>query len=212
MNSPKSWYKYVPDVQRYLNSSYQQSIGSTPLELLVGTEMRNKEDLRLRQLIEAEYRSNYIEERETAREEARAQISRVQEENRRNFNRKRKEPTQYEIGELVAIKRTQFGTGLKFCPKYLGPYRITSVNAHDRYEVTKESEGEGPGVTTTSADYMKPWKRSTEELLDSSGSDEEQEGRVVGCENNNACAEEAEEGGGRRTRYGGKKHVETYAT
>lgn len=80
----------------------------------------------------------------------------------------------YEIGDLVAIKRTQFGTGLKIARKYLGPYKVKKIGVNERYEVEKVGEHEGPITTTTSADQMKPWRhqRSYEEYV---SSDEEEQ-------------------------------------
>ena len=37
----------------------------------------------------------------------------IQEENKIQFNRSWKKPKIYEMGDLVAIQRTQFGSGLK---------------------------------------------------------------------------------------------------
>ncbi|GFW75541.1 transposon Ty3-I Gag-Pol polyprotein [Trichonephila clavipes] len=42
---------------------------------------------------------------------------------------------QYEIGDIVAIQRTQFGTGLKLRPKFFGPYEVVKVKPKDRYDV-----------------------------------------------------------------------------
>ncbi|GFX08210.1 transposon Tf2-9 polyprotein [Trichonephila clavipes] len=63
--------------------------------------------------------------------------------------------------ELVAIKRTQFDAGLKLRPKFYGPYRIKTVKPHDRYEVEKVGQHEGPYLTSTAVDFMKMW--STDE-------------------------------------------------
>lgn len=58
----------------------------------------------------------------------------------------------------MAIKRTQFGPGLKLKPKYLGPYRVTKLKRNDRYDVEKtDSSAEGPICTSTCAEYMKMW-------------------------------------------------------
>ena len=38
---------------------------------------------------------------------------RIQEENKTQFNRSRKKPKKYKVRDLVAIQRTQFGSGLK---------------------------------------------------------------------------------------------------
>jgi len=43
------------------------------------------------------------------------------------YNLCRKEPTKYKLGDLVAIKRTQQGPGLKLRSKFIGPYKITSI-------------------------------------------------------------------------------------
>jgi len=45
--------------------------------------------------------------------------SRIQKENKRIYNKKKKAPAQYR-GDLIAIKRTQARPGLKFAVKYLG--------------------------------------------------------------------------------------------
>ncbi|GFT76128.1 uncharacterized protein TNCV_4645301 [Trichonephila clavipes] len=53
----------------------------------------------------------------------------------------------YKPGDTVATQRTQFGTRLKLRPKYFGPYEVTKVNKHDRYEVQKIGQHEGSNVT-----------------------------------------------------------------
>jgi len=77
----------------------------------------------------------------------------------------------YKVGDLVAIKRTQFGSGLKLFPKFLGPYQITIIKRNDRYGVTKAGEHEGPNVTSSAADLMKPWS-TLEDDTSSSETDE----------------------------------------
>ncbi|KAH8279239.1 hypothetical protein KR026_004571, partial [Drosophila bipectinata] len=61
---------------------------------------------------------------------------------------------------LVAIKRTQFGAGLKLKKKYLGPYTVTRKLRHGRYLVEKVGDDEGPNKTNTVAEYMKLWSSS----------------------------------------------------
>ncbi|GBL93950.1 Transposon Tf2-9 polyprotein [Araneus ventricosus] len=46
-DDPTKWFKFVPELQRILNSTYQRSINLTPFELLVGVKMRDKTDLKL---------------------------------------------------------------------------------------------------------------------------------------------------------------------
>ena len=62
----------------------------------------------------------------------------------------------YKRGGLVAIQWTQFGSGLKMRPKFHGPYEVTKVKSHDRYDVKKVGNHKGPINTSTAADHMKP--------------------------------------------------------
>lgn len=41
----------------------------------------------------------------------------------------------------------------------MGPYEVTKSKRNDRYDVKKVADFEGPNATSTSCDYMKPWKR-----------------------------------------------------
>ncbi|GFV72438.1 hypothetical protein TNCV_639001 [Trichonephila clavipes] len=43
----------------------------------------------------------------------------------------------YQKGDLVAIQRTQFGSGLKLRPKFLGPYKVIEVKPRDRYNLER---------------------------------------------------------------------------
>ncbi|GFS64429.1 transposon Tf2-9 polyprotein [Trichonephila clavipes] len=114
--------------------------------------MKQKEDLQIKHLLEDELSEQFINKRETLRNEAKENILRLQDENKKQYNKHRKPPYNYKPGDTVAIQRTQFGTGLKLRPKYFGPYEVTKVNKHDRYEVQKIGQHEGPNVTSTSAD------------------------------------------------------------
>jgi len=144
-------------MQQYINSSMSRSTGLSPFELLIGKNMRLKDDLELKQIIENETIQLLQEKREALREQAKDAIENVQKENQRTYNRNRKRPNTYAINDLIAIKRTQMAPGSKLCPKYLGPYQVTRVLRGDRYVVSKVGEHEGPRSTTTSIDNMKKW-------------------------------------------------------
>ncbi|GFX96990.1 blastopia polyprotein [Trichonephila clavipes] len=111
-------------LQRTLNSTISRSTQMTPFQLLTGVKMRTKQDLEILKLLEQEIVETFTENREKIREEAKRNILKMQEENCRNFNKKRKKAYQYEIGDIVAIQRTQFRTGLKLRPKFFGPYEV----------------------------------------------------------------------------------------
>ncbi|GFW94095.1 uncharacterized protein TNCV_1713441 [Trichonephila clavipes] len=72
-----------------------------------------------------------------------------------HFVKKRKHI--YKKDEPVTIRRTQFGTQLKLRPKFCEPYLIKTVKPHDRNEVKKVGQHEGPHLTSTAVDFMKRW-------------------------------------------------------
>lgn len=156
IQNPEKWYAKVDFVQRCLNSTYQRAIQTSPFELLIGTPMKNQLS-EIAELIEEEVRNEFKNEREELRIQARDAIQKIQEQNRRNYNAKRKKARKYEVDDLVSIAKTQFATGAKVKPKNIGPYKITKIKANDRYNVEKIGCHEGPGQTSTAADNMKPW-------------------------------------------------------
>ena len=157
IEDPTKWYKYVGAVQRTMNSTTSRSTKRSPFELLTGVRMRNKEDTAILQLLEEARIDSMMNSREEEREEAKRCILKMQEENRRTYNRKRKTAHIYKKGDLVAIQRTQMESGMKLRPKFHGPYEIIRVKPHDRYDVRKLGEHEGPNLTSTAADHMKVW-------------------------------------------------------
>lgn len=171
MEDPKSWYKHVRRVQTMINSTVSRSTQYSPFKLLTGVEMRIPDYPDLREILESEIVDELIEDRDEMRLKAKENSEKIQEENRKTFNSKRRIEEEYDVNELVAIKRTQFGTGLKLRGKFMGPYKIIKRLSHGRYEVQKVGDHEGPTRTTTVAEFMKRWQ--SEPYC-------RQEGRVVG--------------------------------
>ncbi|KAG7197680.1 hypothetical protein KM043_014442 [Ampulex compressa] len=151
------WYKHVNEVRRILNSTYHRSIASTPFELLFGVKARNKKDLKLWKIIEQEFQTQFEKERDQVRVKAKEQILKIQSENCKTYNLRRRPLRKYPIENLVAIKRTQFGPGRKLRAKYLGPYSIKKVKPNDTYDESKVGDHEGPVFTSICAEYLKPW-------------------------------------------------------
>lgn len=168
----EEWHRYLAFAQQCINTTLSRSIGTDPFHLLFGVHARLRDNLEIRELLKKEYIEAYEDKREQLREQAKENIAKIQRENKRTFNKNRTFATKYRENELVAIKRTQQGPGLKFANKYLGPYRIIQVLRNNRYIVQREGEHEGPFKTSTAADYMKPWIRD-EIDCDGEGSDTE---------------------------------------
>lgn len=98
-----NWYKYVELTQRYINSTPNRSTGFSPFDVLLGVRMRQKQDPQLTEIIEKEGVILFQQQRDKIREQARESIQKIQKENKKNFNKKRKEPNRYSPGMLVAI-------------------------------------------------------------------------------------------------------------
>lgn len=158
LDNPEKWYLHVNAVQKYMNCTFQRSIKTTPFQLMFGVPMKIKNDLRIRELIDEEVQNEFMNDRDELRMQAKASILKIQEENRKNFNRNRKPAFKYKIGDQVAIKRSQFGSGLKVAAKNLGPYEIIKCKGNDRYDVQKIGNHEGPNQTSCSADNMVKWE------------------------------------------------------
>jgi len=84
----------------------------------------------------------------------------------------------YNENDLVTIKRTQLGPGLKLANKYLGPYSIIKILRNDRYVIQKVGEYEGPSRTSTSADHIKPWVSSLSDDSEDECEDEDIRGQM----------------------------------
>ncbi|GFW80044.1 transposon Ty3-G Gag-Pol polyprotein [Trichonephila clavipes] len=89
-DDPTKWFKHVPSLQEVLNSTFQRSINTTPFELLFGTQINNKTDLRIQQLIDEQLQLEFNENRELLRKAAKTQIFKVQNENKKSYNLRRK--------------------------------------------------------------------------------------------------------------------------
>ncbi|GFU72219.1 transposon Tf2-6 polyprotein [Trichonephila clavipes] len=158
VDDPEKWYSHVPHLQEILNSTFQRSIKMTPFELLFGTKMKSCQDIEIVELINDEITAQFQEQRDALRQDAKKQIYKVQDENRRTYNLRRRQAHKYQLHDLVAVKRTQFGPGLKLKQKYLGPYKVTKVKHND---VEKSDFVDGPSKTSTCAEFMKLWPNQT---------------------------------------------------
>ncbi|GFT06181.1 hypothetical protein TNCV_1595801 [Trichonephila clavipes] len=161
VDDPEKWYSHVPQMQEILNSTFQRSIKMTPFELLFGTNMKSCQDIEIVELLNDEITAQFQEQRDALRQDAKKQIYKVQDENRRTYNLRRRQAHKYQLHDLVAIKRTQFGPGLKLKQKYLGPYKVTKVKHNDTYDEEKCDFVDGPSKMSTCAEFMKLWPSQT---------------------------------------------------
>ncbi|BFF88777.1 uncharacterized protein DMAD_07698 [Drosophila madeirensis] len=143
--------------------------------------MNAKAEDRLIELLNQELVERFTDDRLLIRNEVRQNIQQAQKNYKDNFDKKRRVEHGYRVGDLVAVKRTQFVAVRKLASSYLGPYEIVKVKRNGRYDVKKAAlDVEGTNVTTTSWNNLKLLKfvDENEELLSSGTDDDCQEGRM----------------------------------
>lgn len=106
------WYKHLGAAQQYLNTTHSRSTGMTPFQLLFGTHMRLKTCPEIKEMLEKELVQIFQENRDELRQQAKENILKVQQQNKKCFDIHRKQAKRYHVGQLVAIKRTQLKPGL----------------------------------------------------------------------------------------------------
>ncbi len=114
IGEPTKWFKYVNRAQSAINATIARSIKTTPFELMFGIKMNNKEDVELKKVIEEELINDFGVNRQKERALAMEEIAKLQNENRKQCNKRRKQPQLYTLGDLVAIERVQPKKGAKF--------------------------------------------------------------------------------------------------
>lgn len=157
IDEPTKWFKFVPHLQRAINSAVTRTTKTTPFRLMFGIDMKNNELASVTQVIQDELINSFDADRSQMREMAACNILKVQDENQRTYNKNRKDPQLYTVGDLVAIEQTQYHKGRKIHPKMLGPYEVVKVGRNERYHVQKVGSSEGPNYTSVPAERMKQW-------------------------------------------------------
>ncbi|GBO13087.1 hypothetical protein AVEN_210995-1 [Araneus ventricosus] len=92
-------------------------------------------------MVEPEFQANFEAQREELRKHAKQQIFKIQEENRKTYNLRRREPKPYRVGDLVAIKITQSGPNLKLKPNVV-------------WRTSRFQEGQDCGAKLTAAPFI----------------------------------------------------------
>lgn len=104
--NPQQWCRYVERVQQCINNTLPRSTRVSPFRILTGLEIRTETHDDFQRLIVEFSLKQLDEERYSIREVAKENIFKVQDENRKIFNRKIVKVIRYNENEIVAIKRT----------------------------------------------------------------------------------------------------------
>ncbi|KAI8441761.1 hypothetical protein MSG28_005453 [Choristoneura fumiferana] len=155
------WDEHVAKVQWSLNNTLNKGIGRTPAEVLFGIKMTGIADSRLSLSLQDDVKVQRMD-REPILQQVSEHIGKQQAYQKHQYDKRRTEAKKYKVGDLVRVQRHHSATGQsrKLLPKFQGPYRITKVFDHDRYEVedtplTKKRSGTFKSVVAV--DKLQPW-------------------------------------------------------
>ena len=116
----KRWYKYDRKVHTAVNSHVHCSTNFTPFEVMFGMQIRSKSDDNLLQQLQEEIMVNFDKNRRKIREDVKQQIVKALQMYKKCYDKSRKADRKYKVGDLVAVKRTQFIEGYKLASEFYG--------------------------------------------------------------------------------------------
>ena len=101
LTDQKKWYQVLNDAEFALNNSVNKSTGETPSKLLFGINQNRKISDNIQEYLDQA--SAPEKNLETLREKANREIKNSQQYNKRYYDKKRKPPFKYKVGDLVTL-------------------------------------------------------------------------------------------------------------
>nr|CAI5847007.1 unnamed protein product [Callosobruchus analis] len=145
-NPEDRWDEHVKSIQCAINCSVTKSTGVSPLEALAGLKHRHMAESYILNEVQGNLgRVDIRALRQTISE-------RISEDQKRQ-----KEPTKYEEGQLLRINYAPPATGgsKKLLPTFKGAFRVIKALPNDRYELEDQREGRKKRRSVTPVDSMK---------------------------------------------------------
>lgn len=161
-NDDRHWDKHVPDVQWSLNNTINQSTGKSPMEIIMGRPSIHISEGHLHDINDKNEKIDVNVQK--IRDEASFNITKQQEKMKLRYDKKRCKARKYEVDDLVMVQKNTKtpGESNKLIPAFNGPYKISAVYDHDRYEVSSiEGYSKRKYINVFSVDKIKPWCRFT---------------------------------------------------
>jgi hypothetical protein len=126
---PNKWQDYIPLICHAYNTSYHRSINNTPFYVMFG---RDPNPLILQSDTDEEVNApevrSHLEIMEETRRIVHENLTIEQERSKEQYDKKAR-PYDYQVGDVVMAKcpKVPADAIVKLYPKYLGPYRVKSV-------------------------------------------------------------------------------------
>lgn len=161
----REWDTHVGKVQWSLNNTINKGIGTSPSEIVFGRRTTNTSEGIIQNALQ-ENEDSDITKIDEVRSKAKRHIEKTQGHMKEYYDRNKAPTKFFNEGDLVMIPNHCLpadGRSKKLVKKYRGPFKISAVLDHDRYEITSI-----PGFTKRAyksvypADQMKKWITFTE--------------------------------------------------
>ena len=156
------WDEQVRSVQFAINNVINKSTGKTASQLMFGFTPRNSSDDLLKD--EVSKIPSILEDLLDARRDAAQKIKIAQVKQKTYFDKKRKTPRKYKVGDLVVIIKQVLSTGTsrKLKAPYSGPMIVKAILPNDRYVVMDMNNSQrtlrsAKYKKTVAVDHMRPW-------------------------------------------------------
>lgn len=170
-----TWDKVLVDVEHTFNNTLNKSIRTTPSQALYGIHQKRSNDDMITVYLENLLRED--RDLDQIRQNIQEANKKAQDEYKTQFDKKRKAPHEYSVGDYVMVRNivTEAGVNQKLLPKFKGPYTVSKILGNDRYVVTdvpgfqiSQRRFEG----TFSPTNMKPWMQTSDITTDNKTDDE----------------------------------------
>ncbi|KAJ3650016.1 hypothetical protein Zmor_021729 [Zophobas morio] len=171
MTDEEKWDKTVPKVRFAINNTINATTGKSAYELFFGYRPRGVGEAFLQNEIDTNDNSRDLDE---IRTEAVIKTINEQQKQKQRFDKSRRKPREYAIGEQVLIRSpalTNDGKSRKCMPKYRGPFVVTKKLPNDRYcieDMPGSYRSQKPYKGVCAIDKMKLF--SVEQFSDSTSS------------------------------------------
>ncbi|CAK9829630.1 hypothetical protein ANTRET_LOCUS6933 [Anthophora retusa] len=155
------WYDVLEDVEFACNNTVNRSTGEAPSVLLYGVYQRGKVVDCIRDMLNPSGLAANARSLETVRDKAAKQIKKSFDQNKQNYDKKRKVAGKYKVGDRVMLRNfVNLSDSAKLVPQFKGPYEVAKVLRNDRY-VIKDIDGfqvtQMPFKGTWAVWNMRPW-------------------------------------------------------
>ncbi|CAK9827606.1 Pro-Pol polyprotein [Anthophora retusa] len=155
------WYDVLEDVEFACNNTVNRSTGEAPSVLLYGVYQRGKVVDCIRDMLNPSGLAANARSLETVRDKAAKQIKKSFDQNKQNYDKKRKVAGKYKVGDRVMLRNfVNVSDSAKLVPQFKGPYEVAKVLRNDRY-VIKDIDGfqvtQMPYKGTWAVWNMRPW-------------------------------------------------------